>query len=187
MARNLITLITRDHRELERMFHPLGREPEKRERLVREVAARFVAHGNAAEEYLYPVAEHEAGEVEGVRGCAAEHHKAEEILERLSATDCGSPLFDDRLHELVDVVRRHVRQEEDEILPALAKVVSTERLEELGAAFDRMRQEEVRRILSAGKAPLTREELYEQAEKMGIEGRSHMNREELAESLQRRK
>ncbi|WP_157515851.1 hemerythrin domain-containing protein [Nocardiopsis trehalosi] len=163
MARDVITLITRDHRELEEMVDRLAKEPEGRERLVGEVAARFAAHGAAEEEHVYPVVvraaagvagdragagavvpEAEGGGADVVRG-AREHRVAGEVLGRLCACDPSSPGFDDLLHEFVDVVVRHVREEETRVLPALRAVVDPAGLERLGEGFERTRVAWLRR------------------------------------------
>ncbi|GAA3753981.1 hemerythrin superfamily protein [Spinactinospora alkalitolerans] len=168
MARDAITLIKQDHRDMEEMFDRLSRNRDERSRLLPEMAARFLAHSRAEEQQVYPVVAREAGERKEVHHGAEEHHEAEAMLRRLQETDPGSAQFDDRLKEFVDAVKHHIEEEESEVLPGLADAVGKDRLKELGDAFDRMRQEEVRRLM-AGSA----------------EERSKMVKEQLAEEVDR--
>lgn len=143
MADDVVELITQDHRTLEELFDELQRNTERRPELLEKVAALLAAHSRAAEERVYPVVAKEAGERDEARHGTEEHHEAEEMLERLRGISPEGEKFEKELKEFVDAVKHHVEEEETDILPALRDAVSSERLEELGAAFAERRRQEL--------------------------------------------
>lgn len=189
MADDAITLIIRDHRRMEDLFDRLQTEPENRPRLLEEIEAVLTAHNRAEEDEVYPVVVRTTGEVPQVRHSAEEHQEAEEILTRLKDCDPNSEEFEELRQEFVDEVKHHVEEEESEILPALKRAVGEKRVRELGKAFSERREQELRRFGfgdASGRIPRQRE-LYEEAKRLDIKDRSKMNKEELAEAVQRAK
>ncbi|MEV0620760.1 hypothetical protein AB0I81_46065 [Nonomuraea sp. NPDC050404] len=76
----------------------------------------------------------------------------------------------------------HVEEEETKLLPSLRKSADTKELERLGRAFQQRRAEELTALGSPTEP--TRAELYEQARRTEVPGRSQMGKEELAQALQ---
>jgi hemerythrin superfamily protein len=215
MAKDAITLITQDHREMERLFERLENERDQRPRLLDEVEAMLTAHSEAEEDEVYPVVvrttgevpqvrhsaeEHReaeedevypvvvrtTGEVPQVRHSAEEHREAEELLGKLRECDPDSDTFDQRLREFVNAVKHHVEEEESEILPALKRAVGQKRVTELGEAFSRRRAEVLERFDPASDS-IPKQRLYEQARHLDVPNRSKMSKEELAEAVQEAK
>jgi hemerythrin superfamily protein len=197
MAEDVITLITRDHREMEELFSRLRLDKENRPALLERVGAMLVAHSRAEEAHVYPeIAKAAPAERGEVHHGAEEHHQAEELLHKLEDLDPDSDQFDEALTEFVEAVNHHVHEEESEILPALGEAVGRTRLEELGRLFMERREQE----LTGGAAvpaaqssaaegsmdDLTKDELYEKARRAGVEGRSRMDKDDLAREVQRR-
>lgn len=206
MASDAVSLITQDHRVLERLFEMLRDPNNDRPALVAEVVARLSAHSWAEEEKVYPaLIKADPGEEGQVYHGVEEHHEATELLHRLQTTDPTSPQFDTALEEFVQAVTHHVEEEESEILPDLSDTLDQARLVELGREFEDRRLEilEAHGIsdkavgsggaaaqLAAGKragrqdiSGMTREELYEKAKQADVPGRSQMSKEELAKAL----
>ena len=187
MAPDVVAVITNDHRLMEQIFRQLEAGTGDREALLMECAARLTAHSHAEEQQVYPaIAEIDPTEAGEVFEGADEHHKAEMMLLNLQHVDLKSPEFNEKLREFTSAVRRHIEHEESEILPALKRAVDRKRLEQLAAAFERVRLEELKIAgLPSSLDRMTREELYEMARKANITGRSHMSKEQLAEALRR--
>lgn len=188
---DVISLITTDHREMEKLFSRLEKNRSGRPELLHQVAAMLTAHSRAEEERVYPAIARDAGESEEVRHGAEEHHEAASLLDVLARTDPDSADFDEKLHELIDAVKHHIQEEETEILPALRSSVSGKRLNELGRAFDERRRQELSAqgmttSASGGRsvADRSRAELYQEAKDRGIPGRSTMSKDELAKAVQ---
>ncbi|TDD71043.1 hypothetical protein E1262_07930 [Jiangella aurantiaca] len=79
-SRDVVDLIEKDHREIERLFELLRTDPGQRDLAVTEVMALLVAHSRAEEAEVYPVARDEAGETEEVAHSQEEHAEAEAFL-----------------------------------------------------------------------------------------------------------
>ncbi|GAB2583014.1 hypothetical protein GCM10027168_14630 [Streptomyces capparidis] len=180
-----IELITSDHREVERLFEQMQSRKDDRATLAEEVAHMLIAHSRAEEEQVYPVIAREAPDEEDqVQHGEEEHQQAERLARTLKDTDPGSEEFDRVLEQLVEAVTHHVETEENEVLPALREAVDDKRLNELGDAFWRKRQEVLTGLESGGDiGDMTREELYEKAKEADVPGRSGMKKDELVEAL----
>ncbi|MEV8512605.1 hemerythrin domain-containing protein [Dactylosporangium sp. NPDC051484] len=140
MASDAVTLITNDHRVMERLFERLRSGRGDRQLLLDECAARLTAHSHAEEQKVYPVlAGLDAHAREEAHTGADEHHEAERLLHDLQRISPEGPGFDDTLENFIATVARHVVHEEDELLPTLREALSEERLAEVGAAFEEVR------------------------------------------------
>ncbi|MFI9161419.1 hemerythrin domain-containing protein [Kitasatospora aureofaciens] len=190
MPKDVIELITADHREVEKLFDRLRAGGADRVAVLDRVGALLVAHSRAEEERVYPVvAKRAPGEKDQVAHSEDEHEQAEGLIRRLQATDPGSEKFGSLVTELVEAVRHHVETEESEVLPALREAVDSKQLHELGGKFRERREEalaEAEREAAErrrGGEP-TRDELYRQAREAEISGRSSMTKQELADALE---
>jgi hypothetical protein len=200
MATDVVSLIKKDHRELEELFASLVAGDGDRQRMLDEITARLEAHSRAEELEVYPVlALADPGEEGEVEHAHHEHHEAEHRL-RMARNLVVSPHFGEAFTAFVAAVKHHVEEEENEVLPALQKAVDAGRLVELGAAFEKVRGELLAQPASAinlevaagaraaigDLADATREELYERAKEADIPGRSAMTKRELADALRER-
>ncbi|GAA2407186.1 hemerythrin domain-containing protein [Nonomuraea africana] len=192
MSTDVITLITSDHRKVEALFARLQSKPDSRKADVAELAALLTAHARAEEDRVYPtIRETTPSEKGEIHHSVEEHKEAEILLDQLKATRPDSPEFDGVLKKLVESVTQHVKEEENEILPALAKAAGTKRLQQLGKAFKERRDQEMLALRvpaqkASPDAALTKEELYEKAKAMDLPGRSRMTKRELAAALGKR-
>lgn len=205
MADDLITLVTTDHRELERLFDMMKEDRSSRPLALPLAVAMLEAHSEAEEDRVYPAVAREAGEKDEAEHAAEEHHQAEDLGKHLLEMDWESKEFDRALEEWTSAVLHHVQEEENEILPALSEAVDSDRLRELGMQFASRRSKKLaglplgaagggsrgarggggttrtgRRETTEG---MSRAELYEKARDLGIEGRSSMTKDQLARQV----
>ena len=138
MASDAVTLIMNDHRVMEQLFDRLRAGSGDRQLLLDEIAARLTAHSHAEELQVYP-----ALPTDMAHHGADEHHEAERMLHDLQRMGPDDESFSDRLDEFIATVGHHVEEEETTVLPALQDAVDAARLNELGAAFERIRLEEL--------------------------------------------
>ncbi|MFH8933809.1 hemerythrin domain-containing protein [Streptomyces griseosporeus] len=207
MADDVITLLTTDHRELQRLFEMMTSDKSARPLALPLAVAMLEAHSEAEEQGVYPALAREAGEEAEAKHATEEHHEAEHMGKHLLEMDWESEEFDQALQQWIDAVQHHVEEEENELLPALREALDAARLEELGLEFARLRSQRLagQPLKAAGggtgtdggkrkqtpdtsdtpddDAGETRAELYDKARELGVEGRSTMNKDELAREV----
>jgi hypothetical protein len=126
--RDVIEVLTHDHREVEELFTKLeGAAPddgETRRELADEVTIELVRHSVAEEMYLYPAARKYLPDGDEIADKEiAEHAAVEKTLKAMEKTDAGGPEFSNLLAELMGDVRLHIREEEEDPFPALGDKV----------------------------------------------------------------
>lgn len=194
MPEDVVALITNDHRELERMLELMKKDKSTRPLLLPLSLAMLAAHSRAEEQHVYPVLAEKAREKGQAHHGIEEHREAEELGHGLLPLDPRSSEFDDALERFASAVMHHAQEEEQEILPALAKAVDAGRLRELGTAFATRRAEELTgaepvdddrtRVGGSGDGGKSKAELYEEAKELDVQGRSTMDKEQLAEQVE---
>lgn len=140
-----IKLITDEHREMERLFERMRKEPKRRGELLPQVAAMFIAHSRAEEEKVYPAVAEQAGARGEAHHGAEEHAEAEALLHELERMDPSGKEFERKFATFVEAVDHHVMDEEREVLPALRDAVNKQRLNRLGRDFIARRDQELAR------------------------------------------
>ncbi|SEE93908.1 hemerythrin domain-containing protein [Streptomyces sp. Ag109_O5-10] len=125
-----------DHREVEEMFARIQGMPRAGQELrdvVDEVTIELVRHSIAEEEHLYPaVREHIEGGDRIADKEIADHDRVEKLLKELEKTDTDDLKTSPLLRQLMDEVSAHVRDEEDNLFPALRQACTAEALNDLG-------------------------------------------------------
>lgn len=175
---DVVDLIMKDHRELERLFEQLETQPDQRSLLVPVMISLLTAHSRAEEAEVYPAAV-EAGIAEDVEHSQKEHLEADELAAEVAAADPTAADFEEKLRKLVEAITHHVGEEESTVLPGMREHLPAERLDRLGEAFVSSRS------VHLGELPedITKAELEQQAANAGISGASSMTKVELAKRL----
>ena len=145
--RDVIEVLTHDHREVEQMFAELeslrgatgAAQRTRRKDLVDQVTIELVRHSVAEEAEVYPrVAEKvSAAEVERAK---SEHAEAEETLKRLERLQPDDPSFAGELTTLMEEIRQHVAEEEGEMFPHMREVFTEDELVELGGKVEAVKK-----------------------------------------------
>jgi hemerythrin superfamily protein len=133
---DLVSVITNDHREFERIFAELetgaGTAQHRRD-LADHVVTELVKHSVAEEQYMYPaVREHVPGGGEIADHELAEHAEAEQVMKDLEGVEATDPRFDQLVGKLIKDIRHHLSEEETDLLPKLAASCPPGELRELG-------------------------------------------------------
>jgi hemerythrin superfamily protein len=137
--RDVIEILTHDHREVEQMFAELeglrgatgDTERTRRKDLVDQVTIELVRHAVAEETQVYPEVEKKVSEAEAERA-KREHAEAEQTLKRLDDMEPDDPAFEEALGTLMREIREHVREEEGQMFPDMRRVFTPEELVEMG-------------------------------------------------------
>jgi hemerythrin superfamily protein len=178
-AADVVELIKNDHREVERLFDLLKKQPATRGLNFPVLCALLIAHSRAEEAEVYPVAKDEAGETDDVAHSQGVHAEAEHMLEQMAAMDPESAEFDKALDELIKAVNHHVEEEESRVLPGIQQRLSEARRAELAEAFVTARTEH----LGDRPGQASRDDLEQAARNAGLSGMSSSTKEEIKKDL----
>lgn len=180
-----ITLLTQDHRTVDELFERFEQtaEPGQRRQLVEKMIEELSIHAAIEERELYPVMHRVLSDDDPVEEAEHEHAEAKAVLAVLAQLQPDDGHFEEMVEELIADVRHHVEEEENELFPMLRDVVSDQDLEDLGQRLERAKQGAPTKPSAGELMSLSRDELYEFAQKIGLEGRSDMNKDELVKVL----
>jgi hemerythrin superfamily protein len=145
--RDVIEVLTHDHREVEQMFTELeslrgstGDGASKRRKdLVDQVTIELVRHSVAEEAEVYPRVKEKVSEAEAEHA-KQEHAEAEETMKRLERLQPDDPSFDAELATLMREIREHVAEEEGEMFPHMRSVFTQDELVEMGAKVEAVKK-----------------------------------------------
>ena len=190
---NAIKLLSQDHRKVEQLFVQLegSSSARKRAELVDELVEEVLTHAHAEEQVLYPLArERLEGAEDLVNTSLEEHEEVEQRLLALLDMDPDSEAFLEQVAVVREMIEAHVEEEEGRLFPLLEDTLEEEDLENLAEELEQAKEEEEeaeRAVSSRGRRRSSREptkqELYEEAKRKDLPGRSKMTKEELEREL----
>lgn len=139
-----IHFILKDHREIERLFKELERadraeSPARAAMAVRELVKELSTHAVVEEQYVYPSLR-EAGADTRVLDALEEHHAAKVLLAEVELMPTTHPRFASKLRVLAENVRRHLAEEEKDLLPLLERSLDDERRQDLARLLERSKR-----------------------------------------------
>jgi hemerythrin superfamily protein len=133
-----IVLLKDDHKTVSGLFRQFekikktGSTSTKR-KLVDEIIRELTTHAYIEETIFYPAAREEVPETdEHVLESVEEHHVVVWLLSELKDLDPAHETFDAKVTVLIENVRHHVEEEEQEWFPEVRKALGRNRLRELG-------------------------------------------------------
>ena len=129
-----IDVLKEDHRTVEGLFGRLESaiDQDTLDKVVKELSV----HAVVEEQILYPALRKELGEGDALAEHAIdEHQQVKEILAALEKQGADGPETPALLAELMANVREHVREEENQVFPALRASVSAEALAAMAQAI----------------------------------------------------
>lgn len=172
--------LTEEHRKVEDLLSQLSDADSADERrpLLDELSQALSTHMAVEERFLYPIVEDVMGQ-EPSTEASNEHDLTRDGLRSLREL-VDEPGFGAALAMVRAGIDHHVEEEEDDVFPKLRQEAA-DRI----AALDPEELEDS--VEGDDVSEHTRDELYEMARRADITGRSHMNKEELAEALSSRR
>ncbi|WP_308206603.1 hemerythrin domain-containing protein [Paractinoplanes hotanensis] len=130
-GRNVVDVITEEHRELLELCDRLLAEPADK-RLAGVLIAELSRHLSAEEQYLYPAVRRTVPGGEELT--ARELAEDRELL--ITLQQLQKDLSAERVREVAVAVRRHVDADAEELLPVLVQMVPIEDLIRVGNRFE---------------------------------------------------
>src|SRR4051812_11095610 len=132
-----IVALKNDHRTVEQLFKKFEKAGDgalrTKRALVDSMIEELSQHAAIEELVFYPTVRREVSDVTiDVLEALEEHHLVKVILRELEDLDPANERFDAKVTVLMENVRHHVREEEDELFPAVREQLGRTRLRELG-------------------------------------------------------
>lgn len=132
-----IQLLTNQHREADAAFDEyleLGPEDSDRKKAIaRKVITDLSVHAGIEEVAFYPTVREALPDVDDdIDEDLEEHREAKQRLSDMQGMDPDDPQFDATFNELIQEVRHHVEEEENDLFPRVREALTPEELDDLG-------------------------------------------------------
>jgi len=131
-----IDLILMDHERVNELFASFDETGDAT--YVGQILDSLVAHDDAEQAALYPLAGHVLGDVSMIAHAAAAHSLVKQQMDLIRSLE-GPPLTI-AVKQLQQLVTAHVKEEETKLLPALAEKATAAQLEGLAARMEQAKQ-----------------------------------------------
>jgi hemerythrin-like domain-containing protein len=140
-----IALLKHDHREVEDLFKRFERAGDgavkQKRKLVNQMIAELSRHASVEEQVIYPWArEHIVDADDEVLEALEEHHVVKWLLWELEDLAPDDERFDAKVTVMMENVRHHVKEEEQELFSDLRDVATRAELLDLGDALRAAKQ-----------------------------------------------
>jgi hemerythrin superfamily protein len=147
MAQDAVALIKSDHRKVEQLFREFeeagDRAYKTKQQLVSQIVKELEVHATIEEETYYPAVEAKAKKdgKDMVAEAVEEHHVVKVLLGELAGMPSEDDAFDAKVKVLMENVRHHVEEEEEELLPQSEEILGKQELARLGEEMAARKQQ----------------------------------------------
>ena len=137
-----IVLLKNDHKTVEKLFkqyEKLGDSAYKTKRkIVDEIIKELSTHAAIEEQHFYPAVRKAAEDIEDVvlEGLE-EHHIVKWTLSELEDLPADHERFDAKVSVLIESVRHHVEEEEEEMFPKVREAIGRKELKTIGDTMEK--------------------------------------------------
>ncbi|RCG31690.1 hemerythrin domain-containing protein [Sphaerisporangium album] len=137
-----IVLLKDDHKTVEGLFKQFEKAGEKahkeKQRIVEQIIQELTTHAYIEETIFYPAAREAVPETgDHVLESVEEHHVVVWMLSELKNLDPADERYDAKVTVLIENVRHHVEEEEQEWFPQVREGMGRKRLQELGEQMEK--------------------------------------------------
>ncbi|MFI7048539.1 hemerythrin domain-containing protein [Streptosporangium sandarakinum] len=141
-----IVLLKDDHKTVEKLFKEFeqagGTAYKKKQEIVEKISKELCEHAYIEEAIFYPEARAEAPDTsDHVLESVEEHHVVAWLLSELKGMDPKDERFDAKVTVLIENVRHHIKEEEEDWFPQVREALGRNRLQELGERMEKAKAE----------------------------------------------
>ena len=150
MSNDAIVLLKNDHKAVKKLFRQFENAGENatvaKGETVRAIIEMLTVHTYLENEIMYPQVRKLLPEVEDdVLESYEEHHVADVLVVELAAMKPDSERFTAKTTVLIENVRHHIEEEEQEWFPKVREGLGRKQLQELGAEMVKAREKAPRK------------------------------------------
>lgn len=138
----ITVLLRKDHETVRSLFSgyqkAASRPQNGKNELFEEIRREIMIHSQMETEIFYPALSSTASPraAELVESATAEHEAVDKLLRELGSTNGQDRQFESKMAELIELVNRHIDEEESEIFEEARINLPEYRLEELGLEME---------------------------------------------------
>lgn len=138
-----IQLLTDQHQRTDAAFQryeALSKDAtQERIDLAREIIDDLTRHAGIEEVAFYPMVQDALPDAANdIQEDLEEHQQAKELLARLDGTEPTGDDYDAAMQELIEAVRHHVEEEEQDLFPRVRQALTAEELASLGDTMEKL-------------------------------------------------
>ena len=119
---NAFELLEQDHREVEEWFDQydeLKEDDNRKGKLAEKICLALKVHAQIEEEIFYPQARDATNDNDLIDEAVVEHATVKNLIGEIEAMEVGEELYDAKMRVLGEMVKHHIREEEEELFPEL--------------------------------------------------------------------
>ena len=140
---NAFDLLEQDHREVEEWFDEYDELKDNHENRKAELAEKIClalkVHAQLEEEIFYPRAREATKDHDLIDESLVEHATVKNLISEIEEMEAGEELYDAKIRVLGEMVKHHIREEEEELFPELQSAKMD--LDELGKELAQHKEE----------------------------------------------
>jgi hemerythrin superfamily protein len=140
-------LLRKDHEKIHELFEKFGTANRPgangKRSLFEEIRRELTLHLKVENEVFYSaLRDHSTTKstVDLVDSLSGDHDKIERLLEQIENSENDDKLLESSVTRLIELVDAHIQQEEDQLYSEARRVLSEQRLEELGLEMEHRRR-----------------------------------------------
>ncbi len=140
-----ITLLKADHREVERLFKTFQKASDNatatKRRTVKKIIELLSVHAAIEEQVFYPAVRAAVEDAEDdVLESMEEHHVVKWLLSEIDKLDIGDERYKAKVTVLIENVRHHAEEEEQDLFPKVRAALGRKRLAEIGEMMQKLQK-----------------------------------------------
>jgi hemerythrin superfamily protein len=153
-----ISLLKADHREVEKLFSQFekSRDARRKEELAEQICDALKIHTKIEEEFFYPAFYEASGDKKLHHEAEVEHANAKKFIAEIESTSARDDYYDAKVMVLSEMIKHHVKEEEQrDGMFAQARKGDID-FEALGAALAAKKEEVIAQFRDGVPPPKTR-------------------------------
>jgi hemerythrin-like domain-containing protein len=150
VSTDAIVLLKQDHKEIEKAFKAFENAgpnaTKEKDRAVKKIIELLTVHTYIENEVMYPRVRELVPDIQDdIDESYEEHHVADLIVMELVAMKPTADRFDAKTTVLIENVRHHIEEEEQEWFPKVREALGRKALQDIGAEMEKARKKAPRK------------------------------------------
>jgi hemerythrin superfamily protein len=135
---NALEILKQDHQMVKGLFQEVAQanDRNKQKELFNKIDTELEIHAHIEETIFYPALEQHDELKDMVAEALEEHQEVKALLEDIEGIGAESDEFESQLHGLMESVKEHVTEEEEEMFPKIREIFNEGQLEQLGKELE---------------------------------------------------